>query len=85
MLAAPLVGVPLVAPALVGLKRKSPRTIAGGFVDDGGAVGHRLRDGTLTGVRGPEKRVPIVIVGGGMAGLSAGWELRRRGGARPTS
>jgi glycine/D-amino acid oxidase-like deaminating enzyme len=83
MLAAALVGggVPLVAPALVGLKRKSPRTIAGGFVDDGGAVGHRLRDGTLTGggARGPETRVPVVIVGGGMAGLSAGWELRRRG------
>ncbi len=79
MLAAPLVGVPLVAPALVGLTRKSPRRIAGGFVDDGGAVGHRLRDGTLTGARGPETRVPIVIVGGGMAGLSAGWELRRRG------
>jgi glycine/D-amino acid oxidase-like deaminating enzyme len=79
MLAAPLVGVPLFAPAIVGLKRKSPRKIGGGFVDDRGAVGHRLRDGTLTGARGPETRVPIVIVGGGMAGLSAGWELRRRG------
>jgi glycine/D-amino acid oxidase-like deaminating enzyme len=78
-LAAPLVGVPLLAPALVGLRRKSPRTIAGGFVDDGGAVGHRLRDGTMQAVRGPEARIPIVIVGGGMAGLSAGWELRRRG------
>jgi len=79
MLAAPLVGVPLLAPALVGLKRKSPRTIAGGFVDDGGTVGHRLRDGALIAARGPETRVPIVIVGGGMAGLSAAWELRRRG------
>ena len=78
-LAAPLVGVPLLAPALVGLKRKSPRWIAGGFVDDGGAVGHRLRDGTMSAARGPEERVPIVIAGGGMAGLNAGWELRRRG------
>jgi len=78
-LAAPLVGLPLVAPAIVGLKRKSPRSIAGGFVDDGGAVGHRLRDGTSALARGPEIRTPIVIVGGGVAGLSAGWELRRRG------
>lgn len=74
-LAAPLVGFP----ALVGLKRKSPRPIAGGFVDDGGAAGHRLRDGVASPARGPEVRTPIVIVGGGVAGLSAAWELRRRG------
>lgn len=73
-LAAPVVA----APALVGLTRKSPRPPAGGFVDDGGAVGHRLRDGTLPSSSARERRVPIVIVGGGIAGLSAGWELRRR-------
>ncbi|HEV8448986.1 MAG TPA: NAD(P)-binding protein [Gemmatimonadaceae bacterium] len=78
-LTAPLVGVPLLAPALIGLTRKSPRTIAGGFVDDGGAFGHRLRDGTMPVSRAPESRIPIVIVGGGIAGLSAGWELRRSG------
>lgn len=78
-LAAPFVGVPLFAPALVGLNRKAPRPIAGGFVDDGGAVGHRLRDGIASPARGPEIRTPIAIVGGGVAGLSAGWELRRRG------
>lgn len=78
-LAAPVVAAPLLAPALIGLRRKSPRTIAGGFVDDGGALGHRLRDGTLTAGSGAARTVPIVIVGGGIAGLSAGWELQRRG------
>ncbi|HMA25663.1 MAG TPA: FAD/NAD(P)-binding protein, partial [Gemmatimonadaceae bacterium] len=78
-LAAPVLAAPLFAPALVGLTRKSPRAIAGGFVDDAGALGHRLRDGTLLPARGVERRVPVVIVGGGIAGLSAGWELLRRG------
>ena len=77
-LAAPVVAAPLV-PALIGLSRKAPRAIAGGFVDDGGALGHRLRDGTLAPASGAARRVPIVIVGGGIAGLSAGWELQRRG------
>src|SRR6185436_16036027 len=67
------------APALVGLTKKAPRALAGGFVDDGGATGHRLRDGTLAASTAPARRVPIVIVGGGIAGLSAGWELDRRG------
>jgi glycine/D-amino acid oxidase-like deaminating enzyme len=74
-----VVAAPVIGPALVGLTRKSPRPIAGGFVDDAGASGHRLRDGKLSPGRGPERRVPIVIVGGGIAGLSAGWELQRRG------
>jgi len=78
-LAAPAIAAPLLAPALVGLRRKAPRTITGSFVDDGGAVGHRLRDGSLPLSRGAAQRVPIVIVGGGIAGLSAGWELKRRG------
>jgi len=78
-LAAPVVAAPFVAPALIGLRRKSPRTMAGGFVDDGGALGHRLRDGTLAPASGSARTVPIVIIGGGIAGLSAGWELQRRG------
>ena len=74
-----VLGAPLLAPALIGLTRKSPRAIAGGFIDDGGAFGHQLRDGTLAPFTGTDHRVPIVIVGGGVAGLSAGWELRRKG------
>jgi glycine/D-amino acid oxidase-like deaminating enzyme len=71
--------VVLAAPALVGLTRKSPRALAGGFVDDGGALGHRLRDGSAAPFGGPPRRVPVVIVGGGIAGLSAAWEFNRRG------
>jgi glycine/D-amino acid oxidase-like deaminating enzyme len=69
----------LAAPAIIGLPRKSPRALAGGFVDDGGALGHQLRDGILGATAEPVRRVPIVIVGGGIAGLSAAWELNRRG------
>ena len=61
------------APALVGLTRKSPRAIAGGFVDDGGALGHRLRDGSLSAAAsGAERVVPIVIVGGRHRGPQRG-------------
>jgi glycine/D-amino acid oxidase-like deaminating enzyme len=69
----------LAAPALIGLSRKSPRALAGGFVDDGGAAAHSLRSRSTRSGAGEARRVPIVIVGGGMAGLSAGWQLHRRG------
>lgn len=42
------------------------------------ALGHRLRDGAFPEpVR--EERVPLLIAGGGVAGLSAGWRLREAG------
>lgn len=69
----------IAAPALIGLTKKSPPAIAGGFVDDNGALGHSLRDGTLQPSSAAPRRMPIVIVGGGIAGLSAGWELERKG------
>jgi len=65
--------------ALVGLSSKSGRPIAGSFVNESDRAGHRLRS------RGPfrapveEVRVPLVIVGGGMAGLAAAWRLDKRG------
>ncbi len=65
--------------ALVGLLPKTDRPVAGSFVNDADQAGHRLRS------RGPfrtpavQVRVPIVIVGGGMAGLSAAWRLEKRG------
>ncbi len=67
------------APALVGLAGKTDRVITGGFVNDGFPVGHRIRD--RVGFPAPKQqvRVPIVIVGGGMAGLSAAWHLDKRG------
>jgi len=50
----------------------------GSIVGASDAVGHLLRDG---GPPAPssERRVPVVIVGGGLAGLSAGWKLRKAG------
>jgi phytoene dehydrogenase-like protein len=69
----------LAAAPFVACGRKTDRRIEGGFVDDGGARGHRLRDRASTAAPRRTERVPLVIVGGGMAGLSAAWRLRRRG------
>ncbi|MBL0169787.1 MAG: NAD(P)-binding protein [Gemmatimonadaceae bacterium] len=63
------------APALIGLARKSGPAITGGFVDDNSALGHALRDGTLSTRAREQRRVSVAIVGGGMGGLSAGWRL----------
>lgn len=77
--AAGVVGAGAAAPALVRLTRKAPRRLAGGFVDDGSARGHALRDrGAAPAVRRTE-RVAVAIVGGGIAGLTAAWQLDRRG------
>ncbi|MBL0940739.1 MAG: NAD(P)-binding protein [Gemmatimonadaceae bacterium] len=62
------------APALIGLARKG-HVIAGGFVDDGGAAGHRVRDAQLSTRSGTTRRTRVAIVGGGIGGLSAGWRL----------
>jgi hypothetical protein len=65
--------------ALIGLSVKADRPIAGSFVNDSFALGHQLRDrAAFPAVRQIEK-FPVVIVGGGMAGLSAAWQLNRRG------
>jgi phytoene dehydrogenase-like protein len=65
--------------ALVGLGLKSDRPIAGGFVNDSFQLGHMLRDRQAFPVTTKTEKFPIVIVGGGMAGLSAAWQLERRG------
>ncbi len=67
------------APALIGLGRKTDRPITGGFVNDSFPMGHRLRD--RAPFRSPSRqiRIPLVIVGGGMAGLNAAWYLDKRG------
>lgn len=71
-------GMPLLrfaSPALIGLTPKVDRAIAGGFIDDGSAAGHRLRDGAAYPAAREKRRVPVAIVGGGIGGLSAGWRL----------
>jgi glycine/D-amino acid oxidase-like deaminating enzyme len=65
--------------ALVGLSSKTDRPIAGGFIDDGHRLGHKLRDRAVFPAPKRTINVPIVIAGGGMAGLSAAWRLDKRG------
>jgi glycine/D-amino acid oxidase-like deaminating enzyme len=66
-----------VSAALVGLTAKAGRPITGSFLDDGLPLGHHLGDRGRSGA--PEVRVPVVIVGGGIAGLSAAWRLHKKG------
>lgn len=65
--------------ALVGLAAKTDRSVAGGFLDDGHQLGHLLRDRARFPPAKQTIKIPIVIVGGGIAGLSAAWRLDKRG------
>lgn len=64
---------------LVGLTAKGERRVAGGFVEDALMLGHRLRDRSAFGAPRQSRRIPLVIIGGGIAGLSAAWRLHKRG------
>ena len=65
--------------ALVGLSLKGDRHISGSFVNDSFQAGHRLRD--RVGFTSPTQVVKraVVIIGGGIAGLSAAWWLHKKG------
>ena len=73
-------GMATVAAApMIACRRKSgtplpPGTLAGSDA----ALGHRLREG---GIPEPAetRRTPVLIVGGGIGGLSAAWQLQRAG------
>jgi hypothetical protein len=67
------------AAALIGLSIKGDRPIAGGFVNDDVAIGHVIRGRGAIGPPARTVRVPIAIVGGGIAGLSAAWRLQKKG------
>ena len=69
----------LAAPALVGLTAKAERTITGSFVNDAFPAGHRIRDRVKFAAPRKTEKASVVIVGGGMAGLSAAWRLHKRG------
>ena len=58
---------------------RRPRPVAGGFVGRGHVVGHQIRDGQPFPASPDRVRIPAVIVGGGIAGLSAAWWMRRLG------
>lgn len=65
--------------ALVGLSAKAGRPIQGRFADTSLPAGHQLRDRTLRADPKETRRIPLVIVGSGIAGLSAAWRLHKRG------
>jgi glycine/D-amino acid oxidase-like deaminating enzyme len=65
--------------SLVGLSLKSDRQVAGSFVNDSFQQGHRLRDRAAFPAPTQILKVPVIIVGGGIAGLSAAWRLQKRG------
>ena len=69
----------MAAPALIGLSRKTDPKVEGSFVNDAFPLGHRLRDHAAFRTPARHVRIPIVIVGAGMAGLSAAWRLDKRG------
>ena len=60
--------------------RTPPRVVQQRFVGQLAERGHRLRDGGIPPAANPTPmRASVVIVGGGAAGLSAAWRLRRAG------
>ncbi len=57
--------------ALVGLTPKTDRPVAGSFVYPSQLWGHRLRDHAVFPPPARTLKIPVVIAGGGVAGLSA--------------
>ena len=71
-------GLPIAAAAC--RSRPVPLSVAGQIVGTSEKIGHRIRAGLpLTIPADQWQPVEVVIVGGGIAGLSAAWHLQRRG------
>jgi len=65
--------------ALIGLSSKTESSLEGSYVNESAAAGHLLRDRYQFPAAKKKEKYPLVIVGGGIAGLSAAWWLRKRG------
>lgn len=63
----------------LGLAGPGRPPLEGGLVGAGAARGHRLREPTPPAAAGPAERTRVLIVGAGVAGLAAAWQLRRAG------
>lgn len=55
------------------------KPLAGQILGASHRAGHLLRDGGAPGAQGPVERADVVIVGGGVSGLSAAWRLAGAG------
>ena len=64
---------------LIGLTAKAERAITGSFVNESHTLGHRLRDRAPFAQPTRRVKVPLIIVGAGIAGLSAAWRLDKSG------
>jgi hypothetical protein len=65
--------------SLIGLSMKSDRPIEGSFVNESFRQGHLLRDRAAFPAPTQTIKLPLVIVGAGIAGLSAAWRLQKKG------
>lgn len=64
---------------LIGLTVKAERPVTGGFVFESQSTGHAIRDRESIPAPRQTVKVPLVIIGGGMSGLSAAWWLEKKG------
>ena len=64
---------------LIGLTAKAGPRVDGHFVNDAFPLGHKLRDHAQFAKPKQTVKIPLVIVGGGCAGLSAAWRLQKKG------
>ena len=65
--------------ALIGLSIKGGHSVEGSFVNDSLQMGHQLRDRAGFPATTQVVKRPVIIVGGGIAGLSAAWRLQKKG------
>ncbi|MBI4903380.1 MAG: FAD-dependent oxidoreductase, partial [Acidobacteria bacterium] len=65
--------------ALLGLSQKSDRMVSGTIVDQSHLIGHKLRDRRKFTAPKQQVKIPLVIIGGGISGLSAAWRLDKKG------